>query len=243
LWNLLCPPSPNYPEIPWPERLTRNSAIDLEGSVLLYRHRNTEEGDTCSDCARSAARPEAMDRSHSGHAETGTPRGEHRSSWSRTYLWRPSWHRWRLFMMKVQGTRLPKDHMKLIDRWGSRNSNMQVTNGPTYWGAHSSRRPTRIRRKRRSRTGVSVRVVWQIGSGCARVGIKSSDWRPGRAKRVGRDTVCLCRILGPRTAVSWRLANPRGNLWTCYQPRWRIVTSTYQDGHISSYISDLHSNN
>jgi aryl-alcohol dehydrogenase-like predicted oxidoreductase len=44
---------------------------------LLCRHRGTEEGDNCSDCARVAASPKALDCSNPRHHEAGTYRGEH----------------------------------------------------------------------------------------------------------------------------------------------------------------------
>ena len=53
---------------------------------LLRQDRGAEEGDTCSDCARLAARPEAVDRSDPGHHEAGAPGREHRRSRSRTYV-------------------------------------------------------------------------------------------------------------------------------------------------------------
>ena len=51
---------------------------------LLGSDRGTEEGDTCSDRARLAAGPEAVDCSDPGHHEAGAPGGEHRSSRRRT---------------------------------------------------------------------------------------------------------------------------------------------------------------
>ena len=55
---------------------------------LLAQDRRTEEGDTCSDRARLAACPEAVDCSNPGHPEAGAPGREHRSSCSRTYVGR-----------------------------------------------------------------------------------------------------------------------------------------------------------
>ena len=51
---------------------------------LLGQDRRTEEGDTCSDCARLAACPEAVDCSDPRHHEAASPGGKHRSSRSRT---------------------------------------------------------------------------------------------------------------------------------------------------------------
>ena len=44
--------------------------------------RRTEEGDACSDSARLAACPEAVDRSDPGHHKAGAPGREHRSSYT-----------------------------------------------------------------------------------------------------------------------------------------------------------------
>src|SRR6266704_3239789 len=50
-----------------------------------WQDRRTEEGDTCSDRARLAARPEAMDCSNSRHDEAASLGRKHRSSCNRTY--------------------------------------------------------------------------------------------------------------------------------------------------------------
>ena len=52
--------------------------------------RGTEEGDACSDRARLAAGPEAVDRSDPGHHEAGAPGGEHRSGCRRAHARRSS---------------------------------------------------------------------------------------------------------------------------------------------------------
>ena len=59
-----------------PEALKANQAL----VDLLGQHRGTEEGDTCSDRARLAAGPEAVDCSDPRHHEAASPGGEHRSS-------------------------------------------------------------------------------------------------------------------------------------------------------------------
>ena len=64
-----------------PEARKANQAlVDLLGT-----DRRTEEGDTCSDRARVAACPEAVDRSDPGHQEAGAPGREHRSSCGRAH--------------------------------------------------------------------------------------------------------------------------------------------------------------
>ena len=64
-----------------PEALKANQAlIDLLGSIGA-----TEEGDTCSDRARLAAGPEAVDCSDPRHHEAASPGREHRGSLSRTH--------------------------------------------------------------------------------------------------------------------------------------------------------------
>ena len=64
-----------------PEARKANQAmVDLLGS-----DRGTEEGDACSDSARLAACPEAVDCSNPRHYEAATAGGEHRSGCNRTY--------------------------------------------------------------------------------------------------------------------------------------------------------------
>jgi aryl-alcohol dehydrogenase-like predicted oxidoreductase len=52
---------------------------------FAQQDRKTEEGDTGPDRACLAARPEALDRSHSRHHEAASPGRKHRSRCSRTY--------------------------------------------------------------------------------------------------------------------------------------------------------------
>ena len=59
-----------------PEALKANQALDRSAR----QHRTTKEGDTCSDRARLAAGPEAVDRSDPRHHEAASPGRKHRSS-------------------------------------------------------------------------------------------------------------------------------------------------------------------
>ena len=65
-----------------PEARKANQALGRSAS----QDRRTEEGDACSDSARLAACPEAVDCSDPGHQEAGAPGREHRSSCRRTYV-------------------------------------------------------------------------------------------------------------------------------------------------------------
>ena len=49
------------------------------------RHSRTEARDSSPDCARVAAGPQALDRSHPWHQEVGAPGRKHRRRCSRTY--------------------------------------------------------------------------------------------------------------------------------------------------------------
>jgi aryl-alcohol dehydrogenase-like predicted oxidoreductase len=65
--------------------------------------RTTEEGHSCADRARLAARPETLDRTHPGHDEAPSSRGEHRLRVDRTYTRRSQPDRQR--RVKDPGTR------------------------------------------------------------------------------------------------------------------------------------------
>ena len=56
-------------------------AADKQEMISLIR-------DTCSDSARLAACPEALDCSNPGHYETASPGGKHRGGLGRTYAGR-----------------------------------------------------------------------------------------------------------------------------------------------------------
>ena len=71
-----------------PEALKANQAlIDLLGSIA-----QAEEGDSCSDRTRMAARPETVDCSDPGHDEAEPPGREHRSGVDPTDARRSSRH-------------------------------------------------------------------------------------------------------------------------------------------------------
>jgi aryl-alcohol dehydrogenase-like predicted oxidoreductase len=60
------------------------------------------------DCARMVARPEAMDRSHSGYNKAASPRRKHCGNGSRTYAGRSSRHRNRRVTHRDSGRPLPR---------------------------------------------------------------------------------------------------------------------------------------
>ena len=65
-----------------PEARKANQALGRSA----WQDRGTEEGNACSDRARLAACPEAVDCADPGHNEAASPGREHRSSCRRTYV-------------------------------------------------------------------------------------------------------------------------------------------------------------